>query len=63
MEMFEAAEKWRKEFGVDELYEKFEYPEKEEVDKYYPQYYHKVDKVSLMKRSHRREIGEGSAIG
>lgn len=46
MEMFEAAEKWRKEFGVDELYEKFEYPEKEEVDKYYPQYYHKVDKVS-----------------
>jgi hypothetical protein len=23
----------------------FEFKEKEEVDKYYPQYYHKIDKV------------------
>lgn len=44
--MFEAAETWRKEFGVEELYKTFEYPEKEEVNKYYPQYYHKTDKVS-----------------
>lgn len=44
--MFDAAEKWRKDFKVDELYENFEYPEKEEVDKYYPQYYHKTDKVN-----------------
>ncbi len=44
--MFEEAERWRKEFKVDELYDNFEYPEKEEVDKYYPQYYHKTDKVS-----------------
>ncbi|KAK0530114.1 cytosolic factor, phosphatidylinositol/phosphatidylcholine transfer protein [Tilletia horrida] len=42
--MLRAAEKWRKDYGVEELYEKFEYPEKEEVDKYYPQYYHKTDK-------------------
>ena len=45
--MFRGAEKWRKEFGVEELYQSFEYPEKEEVDKYYPQYYHKTDKVSF----------------
>ncbi|PWN41459.1 putative SEC14-phosphatidylinositol/phosphatidylcholine transfer protein [Ceraceosorus guamensis] len=43
LEMFEAAEKWRKEFKVDELYHQFEYPEKQEVDKYYPQFYHKTD--------------------
>jgi len=42
--MFEAAEAWRKDFGVDELYKNFEYPEKEEVDRYYPQFYHKTDK-------------------
>jgi hypothetical protein len=44
--MFEASEKWRKDFKVDELYDNFEYPEKEEVDKWYPQYYHKTDNVS-----------------
>jgi len=37
-------EKWRKDFGVDELGKGFEFPEKEQVDKYYPQYYHKTDK-------------------
>ncbi|PWZ03370.1 putative SEC14-phosphatidylinositol/phosphatidylcholine transfer protein [Testicularia cyperi] len=42
--MFTEAEKWRTEFKVDELYESFEYPEKKEVDAYYPQYYHKTDK-------------------
>jgi hypothetical protein len=46
MTMFEASEKWRKDFKVDELYDHFEYPEKEEVDKWYPQYYHKTDNVS-----------------
>ena len=44
--MFTEAEKWRKEFGVEKLYHEFEYPEKEKVDQYYPQYYHKTDKVS-----------------
>jgi len=38
------AEKWRKEFGVDELVKNFDFKEKAEVDKYYPQYYHKCDK-------------------
>lgn len=39
--------KWRKEFGggLDELVQNFRYDEKVEVFKYYPQYYHKTDKV------------------
>jgi hypothetical protein len=47
--MFEASEKWRKDFKVDDLYNNFEYPEKEEVDKWYPQYYHKTDNVSAIR--------------
>jgi len=43
-EMLLAAEKWRKDFGVDELVRTFRFPELEEVDKYYPQSYHKTDK-------------------
>ncbi|KAJ7713583.1 CRAL-TRIO domain-containing protein [Mycena maculata] len=43
-EMFIANENWRKEFGVDDIVQNFEYPELKEVDKYYPQYYHKNDK-------------------
>jgi hypothetical protein len=41
------SEKWRSEFGggVDELTRTFEYPEKKEIFQYYPQYYHKTDKV------------------
>ncbi|KAJ5943927.1 hypothetical protein N7516_004095 [Penicillium verrucosum] len=42
--MFTASEKWRKEFGTDDLARDFDYPEKEEVFKFYPQYYHKTDK-------------------
>jgi len=44
---FVDCEKWRKEFGggVDNLLQTFEYKEKTEVFKYYPQYYHKTDKV------------------
>ncbi|EAU80577.1 SEC14 cytosolic factor [Coprinopsis cinerea okayama7 len=37
-------EQWRKDFGVDELTKNFDFKEKEEVNKYYPQYYHKTDK-------------------
>jgi hypothetical protein len=42
------CEKWRSEFGggVDVLTETFEYKEKKEIFRYYPQYYHKTDKVS-----------------
>ncbi|KAF9475202.1 hypothetical protein BDN70DRAFT_884014 [Pholiota conissans] len=43
-EMLINAEKWRKEFGVDELNRSFDFKEKAEVDKYYPQFYHKTDK-------------------
>ncbi|EIW81944.1 hypothetical protein CONPUDRAFT_54796 [Coniophora puteana RWD-64-598 SS2] len=42
--MILAAEQWRKEFGVDDVVENFDFTEKEIVDKYYPQYYHKMDK-------------------
>lgn len=42
--MFEEHEKWRKEFGVDTIFEDFHYDEKPIVAKYYPQYYHKTDK-------------------
>ncbi|KAG8768558.1 cytosolic factor, phosphatidylinositol/phosphatidylcholine transfer protein, partial [Serendipita sp. 397] len=43
-EMIYAAEKWRKEFGVDDIVANFKFEEKEEVNKYYPQFYHKTDK-------------------
>ena len=39
--------KWRNEFNVDELYQSFEYPELPQVNKYYPKFYHKTDKVRL----------------
>ncbi|KAK5075192.1 cytosolic factor, phosphatidylinositol/phosphatidylcholine transfer protein [Lithohypha guttulata] len=43
-DMFTANEKWRKEFGTDDLVRNFDYKEKPEVFKFYPQYYHKTDK-------------------
>jgi len=43
-EMFINCEKWRKDFGVDDIVKNFDFKEKAEVDKYYPQYYHKMDK-------------------
>ncbi|CAK9786341.1 hypothetical protein CC85DRAFT_284981 [Cutaneotrichosporon oleaginosum] len=43
--MWETNEKWRKEFGTDEISKNgFPYPEAVEVDKYYPQFYHKTDR-------------------
>ncbi|RAK99830.1 SEC14 family lipid-binding protein [Aspergillus ibericus CBS 121593] len=42
--MFVECEKWRKDFGTDELARTFEYNEKAQVFQYYPQYYHKTDK-------------------
>lgn len=42
---FVNAEKWRKDTKLDELLPTWEYPEKEAIFKYYPQYYHKTDKV------------------
>lgn len=43
--------KWRNEFGVDDLYDNFEYPELAQVDKLYPQFYHKTDKVRCLRFS------------
>ncbi|KAL6246016.1 cytosolic factor, phosphatidylinositol/phosphatidylcholine transfer protein [Rhinocladiella similis] len=43
-QMFIKNEQWRKEFGVDDLVRNFDYKEKPDVFKYYPQYYHKTDK-------------------
>lgn len=42
--MILEAEAWRRENKVDELYETFTFPEKEAVNKLYPQFYHKTDK-------------------
>ncbi|OJJ99229.1 hypothetical protein ASPACDRAFT_61028 [Aspergillus aculeatus ATCC 16872] len=42
--MFIDSEKWRKEFGTDDLVRTFDYTEKPQVFEYYPQYYHKTDK-------------------
>jgi len=43
--MFTECEKWRKEFNVDDISKNFKFTEKKEVTKYYPQFYHKTDKV------------------
>ncbi|KAG1731968.1 CRAL-TRIO domain-containing protein [Suillus paluster] len=42
--MLLAAEQWRRDMKVDEIVSDFEFTEKEQVDQYYPQYYHKMDK-------------------
>lgn len=42
------CEKWRKEFDTDNLVRTFDYTEKPKVFEYYPQYYHKTDKVSVV---------------
>ncbi|KAF1956765.1 hypothetical protein CC80DRAFT_65097 [Byssothecium circinans] len=46
-QMFIDSEKWRATYagiGVEELVRTFEYTERPEIFKYYPQYYHKTDK-------------------
>lgn len=48
------CEKWRKDFGVDELVRTFNYVEKPKVFEYYPQYYHKTDKVISKKAPIKR---------
>lgn len=42
--MLVACEDWRTEFGVDDIVNNFDFKEKAEVNKYYPQFYHNVDK-------------------
>lgn len=48
---FISCEKWRTEFKVDEIVENFVYVEKPKVFEYYPQFYHKIDKVGWFSRS------------
>lgn len=48
---FIDCEKWRASYadvGVEELVRTFDYKERPEIFKYYPQYYHKTDKVSTL---------------
>jgi len=47
-EMLLNAEQWRKDFKVDDVVKNLDFKEKEEVNKYYPQYYHKTDKVHFI---------------
>ncbi|KAF8728334.1 hypothetical protein AX14_006776 [Amanita brunnescens Koide BX004] len=42
-EMLFNCEQWRHDFGVDDLVANFDFKEKAQVDKFYPQYYHKMD--------------------
>ena len=51
---FVESEKWRAKFGdvgVDVLVSSFDYPERPLIFAYYPQYYHKTDKVKYNTRS------------
>jgi len=44
-QMWAANEKWRKEFGADDIAANgYDYHEGADVNKYYPQFYHKTDK-------------------
>ncbi|TPX57783.1 hypothetical protein PhCBS80983_g03595 [Powellomyces hirtus] len=36
---------WRKEFGADEILQTFDFPEYPVVKKFYPRFYHKIDKL------------------
>ena len=42
--MYLNTVRWRKEFGVDHAYKTFQFPEKKEVLKIFPQYYLRTDK-------------------
>lgn len=43
-QMLAECERWRRDFGVDELVAHFNFEEKKQVDEIYPQFYHKTDK-------------------
>lgn len=50
--MFVDCENWRKETNLDEILPNWDYPEKEKMFQYYPQYYHKTDKVRFFPCRH-----------
>lgn len=39
------CEKWRKEINLDEVIPTWDFKERQKMFQYYPQYYHKTDKV------------------
>jgi len=47
-EMLLDCEKWRVEFGVEDIVKNFNFKELEVVNKYYPQYYHKTDMMVVL---------------
>lgn len=46
--MFVECEKWRIEFDVENVRNTFQFTEREKVNQYYPQYFHKTDKVLFL---------------
>jgi hypothetical protein len=44
-DMLIASSEWRAKTNVEDICRNFEYPECDKVDKIYPRYFHKVDKV------------------
>lgn len=53
---FVEFETWRKTTNLDDTIAGWDYPEKADIFKYYPQYYHKTDKVRIEK--HLWSIGK-----
>ena len=47
--MFSECEKWRIDFEVEHLKHTFVFEEREKVNQYYPQYYHKTDNVYTLR--------------
>ncbi|OEL29670.1 Phosphatidylinositol/phosphatidylcholine transfer protein SFH6, partial [Dichanthelium oligosanthes] len=65
--MWSEMLRWRKEFGADNI-EEFDYSELHEVVKYYPQFYHGVDKggrpvyIELLGKVHTNKLVEITTI-
>jgi hypothetical protein len=57
------CEKWRRDFKLDELVRTFDYTEKADVFKYYPQYYHKTDKVEYPPDKSESSLADEKTLG
>lgn len=55
--MFTECEQWREDWNVDEIGRSFVFEEKPLVTVYYPQYYHKNDKVRRLLNEANMEDG------
>lgn len=56
---FMDCEAWRAETKLDDIVPTWDFPEKAEMFKYYPQYYHKTDKVTPVPSSPLKPRGGG----